>query len=210
MSKLILISGGSCSGKTTFAKKICDKLNENNISCNIIKMDSYYKDYPNQDLEWKLSNIDYDNPETCDINLLYFQLVNLVLKNKIIKSPIYDFKESKRSSFTNVIRPTEYVILEGIWSMYFSNILEMATYKFFVMVDESYRYDRKYKRDIEQRGRDANYVRHQWFNNVKPGHDKFVEYQKTLSDLIIPKGGDNIIGLEAVVRILMKGEEHES
>jgi len=74
----------------------------------------------------------------------------------------------------------------------------MMTLKIFVDTDADVRILRRLRRDIEQRGRTFADVRKQYYETVRPMHNKYVEPTKFLSDIIIPEGGNVNVALDMI------------
>lgn len=84
--KIIAISGGSGSGKTTAAHKLQKMLGPEN--CKILSQDSYYHDHSAQ---FKGDgSVNFDHPDAIDFNLMANHLEALS-QNKPVEIPIYDF-----------------------------------------------------------------------------------------------------------------------
>ena len=110
---LIGIIGGSCSGKTTLARYLRDKLGHEN--CLLISQDDYYHDMQRLSaLGEKLPN--FDAPEAMDYDQLMTDLIALKL-GKSIDMPIYDFHTHTRRPETRRTDPKPVIILEGILIM---------------------------------------------------------------------------------------------
>ena len=50
---------------------------------------------------------------------------------------------------------------------------------------EIIRFERRLKRDVQERGRTKNSVKNQYITTVKPMHNQFVEASKTYADLVV-------------------------
>ena len=77
---LILIAGGTASGKTTVVSKLLSHFDANSVS--ILAMDNYYKRNDNISLEER-KKINYDHPDAIDMELLKKHIIEL-LNNKDI------------------------------------------------------------------------------------------------------------------------------
>ena len=71
--------------------------------------------------------------------------------------------------------------------------------KIFVDADADIRFIRRLERDILERNRDLNSVIEQYCSTVKPMHEQFVEPSKKHADIIVPKGGNNLIALNMII-----------
>ena len=86
MSKIILIGGGSASGKTYVLNKVLEQIPEEKIAH--ISLDDYYKDFSHLSMEER-SKINWDHPKSFDWPLINKQLSELK-EGKTIEIPKYD------------------------------------------------------------------------------------------------------------------------
>ena len=87
MNRLILIGGGSSSGKSYITKAVMEKLGPDNIVR--LTMDDYYKDQSDMPMEDRYK-VNYDHPKAFDWPLMRKQLKDLK-DGKTILKPVYDF-----------------------------------------------------------------------------------------------------------------------
>lgn len=191
---LILIAGGSASGKTTVVNKLEKYIDKSLIS--VISMDNYYKKRDNLTLEER-KMINYDHPDSIDMALLKNQL-NDLLNNKIVKCPIYDFKSHNRSNETTIIKPTPVIILEGILALYDSDIRNLSNIEIFVESEADIRFIRRLKRDLVERGRSLDDVINQYISTVKPMYDYYVAPTKKYADIIIPNDTKHDMAIDII------------
>ena len=71
--------------------------------------------------------------------------------------------------------------------------------KIFIDTDADERLIRRVRRDTLERGRSVETVMNQYLGTVKPMHLEFVEPSKHWSDIIIPRGADNLVAIDMVV-----------
>ena len=67
--------------------------------------------------------------------------------------------------------------------------------KVFVDTDADERLMRRIRRDMAERARSIESILNQYADTVKPMHEQFVEPSKKYADIIIPRGGENITGI---------------
>jgi len=72
--------------------------------------------------------------------------------------------------------------------------------KLFVDTDPDTRLARRVMRDVQERGRDLEFVLNQYTNFVKPAFEDFCLPTKKYADVIIPRGADN----EVAINLIMK------
>lgn len=197
---IIGIAGGTASGKTTIAKKVYQSTSKQG-TVSMIKIDDYYKvlDHLSEDERRK---VNYDHPEAYDIELLKNQINDLKSGKQIVK-PIYDFVIHNRSKETEIINPSNIVIIEGILTLAIPEIRELCDIKLFVDTPDDIRFIRRLQRDINERGRSVDSVVNQYLTTVRPMHKAFVEASKSYADLIIPEGGNNNVAIDFIITKIM-------
>lgn len=192
---LIIIAGGSASGKTTVVNEISKKIGNDAI---YIRHDDYYKCQDHLSPEQRrLTN--YDHPDALENDLLYVQLQDL-LDGKEIDKPIYDFVTQTRKKETEHIKPKSVIILEGILALEDERIRNLASIKVFVNCDDDLRFIRRLKRDIEERGRNVDIVVNQYLKTVRPMHHLFVRPTIRYADIIIPNDFNHSVGTNLLIR----------
>lgn len=195
------MAGGSGSGKTTFAHRIADALDPETVV--VIPFDHYYKDHVDLSYEQRCA-LNFDHPDSLETRLLVEHLHHLRAGNGIDR-PIYDFTTHRRSEETVRIEPTQVVIVEGILTFVDARLRDAFDIKIWVETDADIRLIRRIRRDIEERGRDFESVRKQYYETVRPMHHAFVEPSRRHADLIIPEGGHNAVALDMIVARLRLG-----
>lgn len=192
---LILVAGGTASGKTTVVDEI-EKLNTSD-DMSVIYMDNYYKKRDDLTLEER-KTINYDHPDSFDIELLKNDLEKL-MNNEAIDTPVYDFTVHNRDPYKkNHIEPKKLIILEGIMSMYDKDIRDMADIKIYVESEADIRFIRRLKRDIKERGRSMDDIINQYLTTVKPMYDAYVAPCKRFADIIIPNDNKHDVALTII------------
>lgn len=168
---IIGISGGSGSGKTTFARQLLEHLGDDR--CAILAQDHYYID---QSAHFKGDgeNVNFDHPSAIDFELLRQHLLALKGGNPV-EVPIYDFVTHTRQRECTPFACRSYVILDGTLILSQEGIRECLDHSVFIEAPERVRFERRMRRDTMERGRLPEGVRKQFVNQVKPMHDQFVE-----------------------------------
>jgi len=192
---IIAVAGGSASGKTTVVEKIVSSFECENVT--VIKHDDYYKDQTDMSMEDRFK-VNYDHPFSLDNDLMFKQIVELIKGNTIVK-PTYDFEAHNRSSETELIAPTQIIILEGILIMEDERIRDLCDIKLFVEADDDLRFIRRLTRDMAERGRSMESVIKQYLNTVKPMHFAFVKPTKRYADVIIPNDKEHDVAVDLII-----------
>jgi len=175
---VVLVCGGSGSGKTTIAELIKSNIPKG-YSTQIISLDDFYFT-PEQKV---ITN--YDSPDAIDwfgVAGVINTLVNYRIPVKMCK---YDFANKVKSAPFE-IPPSDVIIIEGIFSLYKEEIRTLSNLSVFVEVPDDERLIRRILRDQKARGTNVEETIKMWRDTVIDMHHKYVEPQKYHADLIIP------------------------
>lgn len=178
---LIGITGGSASGKSTLAQKILNSIGE--LHCGILSQDHYYIDQSHR-FKGDGGEVNFDHPSALDWFLMSEHLMALK-KFESIEIPIYDFSTHQRQSNTTKFLPKKIILVDGTLILSQDIVKKHFDRKIFIETNEELRFERRLKRDVEERGRDPEGIKKQFLNHVKPMHDLFVEPSKQFADEII-------------------------
>ena len=190
------IAGGTGSGKTSVAHYILNYLKNNKINPILLEQDSYYKKMSHMSFDERVK-LNYDHPDLIDFSLLIEHIKDLS-SGKSIKKPIYDFKIYDRKDDVEVVQASKLIMVEGILLFTLKELRDLFDAKVFVDTDDDERLLRRIERDMKERGRTFDSIRDQYRKTVKPMHLEFVEPSKRYADVIIPRGGDNKVGIKMV------------
>jgi len=196
MVKIIGISGGSGSGKTTIVRQIAEVVPD--FVC--IAQDSYYKSAEFMDNQ-HITAFNFDHPSAFDTDLMVEQL-RALKRGQSIRVPVYDFVHHRRSPETVEVAPRRLVLFEGIMVFVDPRVRELLDLKLYVDTPDDIRFIRRLERDIKERGRTLESVIRQYLEVVRPGHLEFIEPTKAYADLIIPEGGNNEKALQVLASFM--------
>ena len=195
MARIILVGGGSSSGKSYVTSQVVKEVGPENVTR--ITLDDYYKDQSDKPMSERLKT-NYDHPFAFDTDLLVEQLKRLKNKERVEK-PIYDYSAHTRSDKTEIIEGRDVIILEGIFVLAEEEVRRQCDILVYVDTDSDIRFIRRLRRDIEERGRTLDNVCHQYLSTVRPMHEAFIEPSKKYAHVIIPNGGDNVVAIDLLV-----------
>lgn len=179
--KIIGIAGGSGSGKTTLANWLLKYFGPQRAG--LLSQDSYYYDQ-SADFDHDGGAVNFDHPDAIDFDLMAEQLEDLIAGDPI-DVPIYDFATHSRLDQTNWFQPREIILVDGILILGNELLCELFDASIFISTPEEVRFSRRLRRDTHERGRTAEGVREQFYRQVKPMHDQFVEPSRENADLIL-------------------------
>lgn len=207
MSKLILVGGGSSSGKTYVINEVINIIGEENVVH--FSIDDYYKDLSNMSLEERRKQ-NFDHPKAFDWKYMYEQLSTLK-SGKAIDKPLYDYVNHNRSKEVEHVEPKKLIIVEGIMGLVNKKVRELGDLKVFINASRERRLLRRMERDTVERGRSKESIITQYFNSVQPMYEEIIGPSQYYADLIINNDGyDNksIEVLGAVLKAFLNGEIH--
>ena len=192
MAKIIGITGGSGSGKSTVVKRIKERY----PNAVLIEMDNYYKSatFVNNS---NITAYNFDHPDAFDMDLLMQNLASLK-EGKSCMMPQYDFVHHTRKEEFVKVEPSSIIVIDGLMVFYDERVRKLLDLKLYVDTPADIRFIRRLKRDVAERGRTVESVIEQYTNVVRPGHYNFIEPSKAYADLIIPEGGYNDNAMEVL------------
>ena len=204
MSKLVLIGGGSASGKTYVLNKVLERLGNEKVAH--ISLDDYYKDFSVLPMEER-AKVNFDHPKAFDWKLMVKQLTDL--KNgKAIEKPKYDFTIHGRSPETEVVEPKELIIVEGIMALVNKDLRAIGDLKVFISASRERRLVRRIDRDMKERARTYESIIEQYFTTVLPMFEEIIAPSQYYADLVINNDDSystkSIDVLVSVLRNMMK------
>lgn len=179
--RLVAITGGSCSGKSTLAMALLKALGES--TCTVMKQDNYYHDMRQLKRDGQaLPN--FDSPDAVDYALLRLHLKKL-RAGQPVPVPLYHFPTHSRSDQSIWTEPKPIVIVEGMLVLADQATRDMFDFSYFIECDESIRLSRRLERDVRERGRTPESVMEQFETYVRPSHSEFVEPMRHVVDVVI-------------------------
>jgi uridine kinase len=203
---IIGIAGGSGSGKTTFAKKILQRVQSTEVA--IIHQDSYYLPSPPPGLKVH-GEPNFDHPDAFDWSLLRDHLTRLKA-GEAVASPVYDYTQSRRTSETELVGPCKAIVFEGIYSLWRPDIRSLFDVKVYLSVESDIRFIRRLHRDSRERGRTLDSIIRQYYDTVRPMHREFLESTKQFADIIVGEETDiaaEVLGARVKEMVSISGAE---
>ena len=198
MNKVILIGGGSASGKSYVLRKVLEKIPEEKVAH--ISLDDYYKDFRDLPFEER-AKINYDHPKAFDWKLMNSQLK--ALKNgETIDKPIYDFTTHSRSEKTEIVEPKELILIEGIMALVNKELRSIGDLSVFISASRERRLVRRIERDMKERGRTYDNIIEQYFTTVLPMFEEIIAPSQYYADLIINNDGYSTKSIDVLISVI--------
>jgi uridine kinase len=172
-SRVVLVGGGTASGKTTVVRAFVARTGALHIA-----HDRYYRDAPDP------HNHDFDHPDALETALLVDHLKGLK-RGDVVDLPRYGFPHHRRLTEVDPVAAEGLIIVEGILVLCAPTLVSIADFTVFVDAPDSVRLDRRIERDMAQRGRSRDAVLQQYAATVRPAHERFVAPCMATADLVI-------------------------
>lgn len=199
---LILITGGSCSGKSTFAKKLAGVLENSGRSCRVLTTDLFYHE-PEEGLP--LREVNFDSFEQMDLSEMHRVTFSLLNENQTIFSG-FDFRTHQRSLELQSKR-VDTVILEGLFALSLPELMDLCNLKIYIDVADSLRYERRLKYYSEVLKQDRELIDYKYFRQAEPFFQETIRKMKDKVDLLVPGARDNSPSLNMVMEMIEKNQD---
>ncbi len=188
-ARIVLISGPSSSGKTTFSKRLSVQLMTNGLHPVALSLDDYFVDREHTPLDEE-GNYDFESLYAVDLPFFNAQL-NALLNGEEVQLTKFDFTTGKRLLTDRKLRINEQTVLiiEGIHALnpeLTQHIADADKYKVYVSALTSIMLDkhnyipttdnrllRRILRDYKYRGYSAEDTISRW-PSVRKGEDKWI------------------------------------
>ena len=181
---LIGVAGASGSGKSELASRLSAVLN-----APVISLDSYYLELRHLSYEQRCQ-VNFDEPESLDSELLIDHFCKIA-NGEAVEIPEYDFSVHTRTANTTQIVPGEFVILEGLFALYWEKLRGVFGVRVFVDLPDEICFARRLERDVRERGRTPESVRYQYFSTVKPMSELHIVPTRAYADVVV-RGDANL------------------
>ncbi|KAG2736143.1 hypothetical protein G9P44_000233 [Scheffersomyces stipitis] len=195
---IIGVAGNSGSGKTSISQKVIQELNQPWTI--LLSFDNFYNPLNEEERKQAFNNnFDFDTPASLDLDLLVKTVKSLKSGEKT-QIPVYSFQHHNRTNKSTTIYGANVIIIEGIYALYDQRLLDLMDLKIYVDTDLDICLSRRLTRDILYRGRDLAGAIKQWETFVKPNAVKHVNPTMNNADLVIPRGLDNSIAINLMIK----------
>jgi uridine kinase len=194
--KIIIITGGSASGKTTFSRVLSKELKNSFV----LSQDLYFKDVSHLSQREKM-DYNFDLPDSVYLTHLYKNIKEL-MENGETKIPKYDFVTAKCELEHTLIKSPKYLIIEGIFSLYNPLIYDLNDCTVFVDSEEEVRFKRRLKRDIRERGYNEEEISNSFYKYSKPAYESYILPLKDKCDYIVKENNFDFTIKEIIKKLL--------
>jgi uridine kinase len=175
---VVVIAGGTASGKTTIATGLAAS-----SDVLLISHDRYYRDAAEP------ASHNFDHPDALETSLLV-QHVQALQAGEAVELPVYGFSGHRRAPHTDRVEPRPILLIEGILTLEHTDLAALADLRVYVRAPADVRLARRVNRDVEERGRELKQVLQRYLEMVRPMHDRFVAPTQERADLVMNGEGE--------------------
>jgi uridine kinase len=192
--RIILISGPSSSGKTTFAQRLSTQLRVNGLRPVALSLDNYFLSREETPLDAN-GQYDFESLKALDLPLLAEHL-NALIRGESVETPIYDFVLGRRSPVGKPMHldSNEILVVEGIhalnpalvpslnrnqlFKIYVSALFQLNIDNYTRVPTTEVRLIRRLVRDDQFRGIDPERTLAQWDSVRRGENNNIFPYQE--------------------------------
>jgi uridine kinase len=188
---LVVITGGTSSGKTTLTKALAAELSD--LSHVVLSQDTYFRDYSDLPESERDAARTANRPDAVNWTGLVPQLEALK-RGDSITHPVPGTRAHSRGDAPSQLGPVDVALVEGHLLLVDERVREMADLKVFVDCDVETRVLRRITRDTSRNPGDPEALRRSlaWYwRDVLPNNQRYTNLQRGYADLIIPYEREN-------------------
>ena len=173
------IAGASGSGKTMLAAELARELEAVNFP-----LDNYYRDLAHLPPAERARQ-NFDDPALIESALLAAH-VEALARGETIERPLYDFSTYIRDpERTETVRAGAFVLVEGLFALHYAELLPLYQLRIYVDTPDEVCFERRLRRDMDERGRTAESVQLQYEETVRPASLMYVRPSAAHADLTL-------------------------
>jgi uridine kinase len=192
-SHLIGIAGPSGAGKSFLAEHLGHAL-----IAPVLSLDHYYRDLSHLPYDVRAQS-NFDDPAALEDDMLISQVRELG-EGHSVAIPVYDFEQHTRNGETRLFVPGRYVIIEGIFTLYWPELRTLLGTGVYVEANEKLCLERRLERDVRERGRTPESVFEQVRSSVLPMMRRYVQPTRDHADIVV----SGSVKIEESVRMVME------
>ncbi len=176
---IVGIAGCSGSGKTTLAQELARELEGTHFH-----LDHYYRDLGHLTYAERCQQ-NFDHPDAIESDLLVTHVRQLA-SGRSIHQPQYDFATHTRIPGKSVLLyEPHFLLVDGIFALHYPALRRLYHLRVYVDTPDEVCYQRRFLRDVEQRGRTPESVAEHYEATVRPMAEEFVRPSAQHADLVV-------------------------
>ena len=186
MALIVVITGGTSSGKTTLSRALSAELSD--VSHVVLSQDTYFRDYSDLPEEQRDAARTANRPDAVNWAGLIPQLEALK-RGEVITHPVSGTRAHARGDAPSQLGPADVAIVEGHLLLVDERARALADLKVFVDCDVEVRVLLRITRDTSRSPADPEALNRSlaWYwRDVLPNNQKYTNLQRRYADLVVP------------------------
>lgn len=189
---VVVISGGTASGKTTIAQALAARLGDRAL---LVSHDRYYRDVADP------LDHNYDEPGALDTALLVEHL-RALREQQSVTLPIYHFPIHRRLPEVETVSPRPVILIEGLFVLGDPAVRAQADLLVFVEAESDLRLARRLRRDVIERGWNIEQVLTRYMRDVREGYRRFIRPSRAYANVILDGEGPVALSVTTLLSLL--------
>ncbi len=185
LPRVVTISGGTCSGKTTFADRLAFRIRQAGLTAVIIPFDAYFRDFDDP----MLLNTDgkriFDVPKAYWVSEFAINIVTLIKKGLPVQIPVYDIRTNKRQPQRQTVQPADVIIAEGLFAGSSLRFLYEDAMRIYMETPEEKCMERRVNRDSSLYSVSPERVAASFIEKIHPYWHIHQQNEKTIAHIIV-------------------------
>lgn len=191
------IAGGSGAGKTHLLMQLALAFRDNAA---FLSEDNYYKEVSRQAKDDN-GIVNFDLPNSIDHELFLTHLKKIKM-GESIRIREYTFNNPDKTGKELFIKPAPVVAAEGIFVLYNNALRKELDLKVFIDAPESLRFQRRLKRDVNERGNTEEEVKYHFYEHSRPVFETLLSPMRRTADIILRNHIDGEANIEALTKAI--------
>lgn len=179
---LVVIAGGSATGKSTLARQLAAGLAQ--LDPVILAQDSYFRDFAEYDLEERERVRTANHPDAVNWPAFHAALDALLAGGRITH-PAPGTRPAARGEAVRTLGPAELIIVEGLFGLWDERCRDRADLRIYTEVDEDERVLRRVQRDVTERGSTVERMVSWYRRDVRPNYRTYTVASRPHADLVV-------------------------
>ena len=203
---LVVIAGGTSSGKTTFTAAVAEHLAD--LHPVLLSQDAYFRDFQDVPETEREAVLTANRPDAVHWDALVPQLEALK-RGEAVAFPAQGTRAARRQEAVRPVEPGPVILLEGHLLLVDDRVRALADLRVFLDCDVEVRVLRRIARDVGRPDGSLDRSLAWYWRDVLPNNQRYTNLQRGLADLIVPHERPNPLAarlLAACVRDLLAGQ----
>jgi uridine kinase len=147
------------------------------------------------------ARLNFDHPRAIDWKALE-KILHQARRGEAVTLPCYDFQTHCRLKKKRELLSGPVLIMDGLWLLRRPSLRKFFDIKIYIDCPGKVRLERRIRRDVAERGRDAASVKRQFKDTVEPMHARFVAAQSSFANVRLSKdfGEKTVLDLARQIR----------